>query len=185
MLSKDTQRLLTLPPNPLFTEPWTQKVVLHAALATEAPTSKLLEEKPHGRNEPLINAAMWRQILGQVSYQLVVLFLIIYGAPQYISTYSLPTACPTYSAVDANGIDISALNATGGSLAYNPLAPSPSTTYSEQKARCWRGPCVNLCCNTNAAGFCTDNLVSDGGHYLPSANAMPFLIPVVLPVQKK
>jgi Ca2+-transporting ATPase len=138
------------------------------ALATEAPTPELLEEKPHGRNEPLINGAMWRQIVGQVFYQITVLFLIIYGAPQYIDVYSLPTACPTYSAVDASGIDISAINATGGSVLYNPVVPAPSATYSEQKARCWKGPCVNLCCNTNAQGYCTDNLVSDGGHYYPN-----------------
>ena len=112
---------------------------------------------------------MWRQIIGQVCFQLTVLFLIIYGAPQYIRGYSLPTACPTYQAVDANGIDISLINATGGSVAYNPLAPAPSATYSDQKARCWRGPCVNLCCTINAAGYCIDNLISAGGHYRPGA----------------
>jgi len=150
-------------------------------LATEAPTPELLEEKPHGRNEPLINAAMWRQILSQVSYQLIVLFLVIYGAPQYIQAYSLPTACPTYQAVDANGIDISAINASGGSLLYNPVAPAPNNTYSEQKARCWKGPCVNLCCHTNTAGFCTDNLVSAGGHYLASALILLLLSGTLMP----
>lgn len=111
---------------------------------------------------------MWRQIVGQGLYQCFVLFLIIYGAPQHIPGYSLPTACPTYSAVDANNVDISQLNVTGGALAYNPAVPAPYATYSEQKARCWRGPCVNLCCTTNDQGFCTDNLVSDGGHYQSS-----------------
>lgn len=106
--------------------------------------------------------------MGQASYQCLVLFLIIYGAPQHIPGYSLPTACPTYSAVDAHGVDISLLNATGGAVAYNPTVPAPYATYSEQKARCWRGPCVNLCCHTDSQGHCTDNLVSDGGHYLPS-----------------
>ena len=150
--------------NSAVSEPW----LLNAALATEAPTPELLDEKPHGRNEPLINGAMWRQIVGHASYQCLILFLIIYGAPQHIRGYSLPTACPTYSAVDASGIDISLINATGGALEYNPTVPAPYATYSEQKARCWKGPCVNLCCTTNSQGYCTDNLVSDGGHYLPS-----------------
>lgn len=111
---------------------------------------------------------MWRQILLQASYQLLVLFLIIYGAPQHIRGYSLPTACPTYQAADAYGIDVSLLNATSGALQYNPAVPAPYATYAEQKARCWRGPCLNLCCHTDSAGHCSDNLVSEGGHYLPS-----------------
>lgn len=48
------------------------------ALGTEAPTPALLDRPPAGRNYPLISATMWRNIIGQGSYQLVVLFGILY-----------------------------------------------------------------------------------------------------------
>jgi hypothetical protein len=41
------------------------------ALATEAPTADLLERKPYGRNERLVNGYMWRNIMVQVSMRLV------------------------------------------------------------------------------------------------------------------
>ena len=63
------------------------EALLHnAALATEPPTEDLLAEKPHGRSEPLINGAMWRQILSQVFYQVLVIFLVFFGAPQQIKS---------------------------------------------------------------------------------------------------
>ena len=71
--------------------------------------------------------------------------------------------------MDAFNLQTSALNVTaGGNELYNPRVPAPFATYSVEKARCHRGPCVNLCCNANAEGFCIDNLVSQGGQYLPS-----------------
>lgn len=143
----------------------TSRAIVCAALATEPPSPELLDEKPHGRNEWLISPVMWRHLTAQVCYQLIVLFIVIYGAPQYISKFSLPPACNTYSAVDAYGLSIPAFN-TSGAIAYN---PEVSTTYSTQKARCYRGPCINLCCSTDSTnGVCVDNLVSQGGHYLPS-----------------
>lgn len=48
------------------------------ALGTEAPTPALLDRPPAGRNYPLISAIMWRNILGQSIYQLIVLFGILY-----------------------------------------------------------------------------------------------------------
>jgi len=48
------------------------------ALGTEAPTKKLLLKPPTGRNYPLISATMWRNIIGQGVYQLIVLFGILY-----------------------------------------------------------------------------------------------------------
>ncbi len=48
------------------------------ALGTEAPTPKLLERPPAGRNYPLISAIMWRNIFGQAIYQLIVLFGLLY-----------------------------------------------------------------------------------------------------------
>jgi len=48
------------------------------ALATEAPTPDLLNRRPHGRNEPLINGTMGKHILVQGAYQCMFLFLIFY-----------------------------------------------------------------------------------------------------------
>jgi len=51
------------------------------ALATENPTPDLLDQKPYGRNEPLISKTMWKHILMQSLYQLVVIFVVLYSFP--------------------------------------------------------------------------------------------------------
>jgi len=66
------------------------------ALATEAPTSELLERPPYGRFSPLITYKMWRIILGQAFYQLFFCFLILY----YGHHWSMLETCP----VGANGL---------------------------------------------------------------------------------
>ena len=71
-----------------------------AALATEDPEDSLLLEAPHGRNEPLISSTMWIHLVTQACYQILILFLIIYGAPNVIDRYRLPSAYNTYSAID-------------------------------------------------------------------------------------
>lgn len=38
------------------------------ALATEPPTDALLEREPANRNDKIVNAVMWRNILGQGFY---------------------------------------------------------------------------------------------------------------------
>jgi magnesium-transporting ATPase (P-type) len=38
------------------------------ALATEEPSEKLLQRQPYRRNEPIISAMMWRNIIGQAIY---------------------------------------------------------------------------------------------------------------------
>ncbi|KAL3316200.1 ATPase, Ca transporting, plasma membrane [Cichlidogyrus casuarinus] len=48
------------------------------ALATEQPTEELLERAPYGRTKPLINQAMWKNIIGQSIYQLTVLCYLIW-----------------------------------------------------------------------------------------------------------
>jgi magnesium-transporting ATPase (P-type) len=44
------------------------------ALATEAPTPELLKRRPYGRHEGILTPAMWRNIIGQAIFQ-----VIIYG----------------------------------------------------------------------------------------------------------
>ncbi|KAJ7979970.1 Calcium-transporting ATPase [Quillaja saponaria] len=46
------------------------------ALATESPTNDLMEKKPAGRTEPLITNIMWRNLLAQALYQIVVLLTL-------------------------------------------------------------------------------------------------------------
>lgn len=75
---------------------------ISAALATEDPEPSLLLEQPHGRNEPLINLTMWKHLIVQASYQLLILFLVIYGGPKYLAAYELPNPCTTYSNVDGH-----------------------------------------------------------------------------------
>jgi len=49
------------------------------ALATEPPRMELMERKPFGRTAPLINRAMWRNIVGMSIYQLIVSLILQYG----------------------------------------------------------------------------------------------------------
>ncbi|XP_042229186.1 plasma membrane calcium-transporting ATPase 3-like isoform X2 [Homarus americanus] len=48
------------------------------ALATEAPSRSLLYRKPYGRTMPLISSIMLRNILGQASFMVIVIFLLLF-----------------------------------------------------------------------------------------------------------
>ena len=61
------------------------------ALATELPTPGLLDHRPHGRNEPLVNRTIAKHILVQGAYQIVWLFLIFYGLPAHFSAFAVPS----------------------------------------------------------------------------------------------
>mmetsp|Transcript_4289 Transcript_4289/g.13717 ORF Transcript_4289/g.13717 Transcript_4289/m.13717 type:complete len:995 (+) Transcript_4289:117-3101(+) len=62
------------------------------ALATEDPTPDLLEEKPNGKDEPLISRTMWKHIVIQGIFQLAVLLLLLYGMPT-LDDYEFPDKC--------------------------------------------------------------------------------------------
>ncbi len=49
------------------------------ALATDAPTEKILERKPTPKRAPLITTNMWKMIIGQAIYQLVVTFTLYFA----------------------------------------------------------------------------------------------------------
>lgn len=51
------------------------------ALATEPPTDGLLFEKPHSRDDKILNPAMIRFIVCQSAYQLIVLLLLLFAGP--------------------------------------------------------------------------------------------------------
>jgi len=48
------------------------------ALATEPPSPSLLDRKPYGKHDPLITRGMWKNIIGQAIYQLVINLLVLY-----------------------------------------------------------------------------------------------------------
>lgn len=59
------------------------------ALATDPPTRSLLNRKPDPKSAPLITLNMWKMIIGQSIYQLVVT-LILYFAGEKILSYDSP-----------------------------------------------------------------------------------------------
>ena len=48
------------------------------ALATEPPGDELLLRKPHSRDDKIINAVMWRNVIGHGIYQIIVLMVILF-----------------------------------------------------------------------------------------------------------
>ncbi|XP_010279282.1 PREDICTED: calcium-transporting ATPase 12, plasma membrane-type-like [Nelumbo nucifera] len=52
------------------------------ALATERPTKELMEKPPVGRTEPLITNVMWRNLMAQSLYQIIILLIL-----QFKGTY--------------------------------------------------------------------------------------------------
>ncbi|KAI4259540.1 MAG: hypothetical protein LQ352_000727 [Teloschistes flavicans] len=73
------------------------------ALATDAPTEKILDRKPTPKRAPLITTNMWKMIVGQAIYQLLVTF-VLYFAGYDILGYD--TKC------SANGTDTVQCNDT-------------------------------------------------------------------------
>jgi Ca2+-transporting ATPase len=49
------------------------------ALATDAPTNKILQRPPEPKSAPLITVNMWKMIMGQAVYQLIVTFVLYFG----------------------------------------------------------------------------------------------------------
>ncbi|KAF4695204.1 hypothetical protein FOZ60_005528 [Perkinsus olseni] len=58
------------------------------SLATEPPTASLLDRPPYGRNTSLISGFMLWNMLGQATYQLIVLNIILFGCP---SMFGMPS----------------------------------------------------------------------------------------------
>ncbi|ROW08442.1 hypothetical protein VMCG_03140 [Cytospora schulzeri] len=49
------------------------------ALATDPPQDSVLDRKPERRNSSIVSTTMWKMIIGQAIYQLVITFLIYFG----------------------------------------------------------------------------------------------------------
>ena len=54
------------------------------SLATESPYDELLLRKPTKRNESIINGKMWKHIIFQGLFQLIVLLFLYLGAPSFV-----------------------------------------------------------------------------------------------------
>lgn len=50
------------------------------ALATDPPADSIIDRKPERRNAGIISLTMWKMIIGQAIYQLIVTFVLYYGA---------------------------------------------------------------------------------------------------------
>jgi P-type Ca2+ transporter type 2B len=58
------------------------------ALATEPPSADLLKEKPHSREDAIVTSSMWRNIIGQSIFQIIVLTCLLFlGNP----VFGIPT----------------------------------------------------------------------------------------------
>lgn len=55
------------------------------ALATDPPTRTLLDRKPDPKSAPLITLRMWKMIIGQSIYQLVVTFILYFAGEKILS----------------------------------------------------------------------------------------------------
>jgi P-type Ca2+ transporter type 2C len=64
------------------------------ALGTEAPTPELLNRSPYRRTASLISPMLWRNILVQSAYQLVLMgYLLLHGAADMGVAYGHVTGC--------------------------------------------------------------------------------------------
>lgn len=58
------------------------------ALATDPPTERILNRPPQGKRAPLITTNMWKMIIGQAIYQLVITFVLYFAGQRIFPTYS-------------------------------------------------------------------------------------------------
>merc|ERR1712054_189944 len=55
------------------------------ALATDPPTEKILDRPPQGKKAPLITMNMWKMIIGQAIFQLVVTLILYFAGPEMLN----------------------------------------------------------------------------------------------------
>lgn len=84
------------------------------ALATEKPTKELMDKPPVGRTEPLITNIMWRNLLAQASYQIVVLLTLqfkgesIFGVSEKVNDtliFNTFVLCQVFNEFNARKLD--------------------------------------------------------------------------------
>ena len=55
------------------------------ALSTNPPAESILDRKPDSRSSPLINITMWKMIIGQSLFKLVILLILHFGGERIFS----------------------------------------------------------------------------------------------------
>jgi P-type Ca2+ transporter type 2C len=55
------------------------------ALATDPPSPSVLQRKPEPKSAPLVTVKMWKMIIGQALYQLVVTLILNFGGITILS----------------------------------------------------------------------------------------------------
>ena len=73
------------------------------ALGTEAPTAELLLRRPYKRSASLISRPMWRNILSQSLFQLILLLLLLFIGPEWFHIRGGVT-CERYSIKGADSL---------------------------------------------------------------------------------
>ena len=57
------------------------------ALATEPPTDDLLNRPPHSRDEYIISTTMFKHIIGQAIFQIIVMMILVFAGEKLIPEY--------------------------------------------------------------------------------------------------
>ncbi len=57
------------------------------ALATDPPQESVLDRKPERKGSSIISTTMWKMIIGQAIYQLLITFLLYFGSPGILPAY--------------------------------------------------------------------------------------------------
>lgn len=65
------------------------------ALATDPPQESVLNRKPERKGKSIISPTMWKMIIGQAIYQLVITFVLYYGSPKGILPLPGPIDVPS------------------------------------------------------------------------------------------
>lgn len=71
------------------------------ALATEEPTEELLKRPPYGRDEHMITPVMWRNILGQGVFHIILLTVFLFKGDSYLG---IPSGRNNHEWTYENGI---------------------------------------------------------------------------------
>jgi Ca2+ transporting ATPase len=66
------------------------------ALASEPPAKEILTRKPYKKDNPIITAVMWRNILGHAVFQMIMVSVLIFAGSGTV-TYGYQTKCLNYS----------------------------------------------------------------------------------------
>jgi len=97
------------------------------ALATQPPTDELLTRNPYKREDYIINADMWRMILGQSVYQIIIMFLFVFYGENFLPAYSSDTC---FSDATKKFVCSGRRYTISGTLAYDKFVSGPSRHYT-------------------------------------------------------